>query len=179
VTRPALTWLALWLGIASAVAVGIVAGFLILRLVIPDVAIAASRSGSPSLDANAVSDLVLAPANETPNPSPMRRVALPPATASPSPASIVLAARSGTRVVGTASTYGPAFGPGWLALPEGAGVRVRVCGAATCIERISTDAGPDLAMQRLGRIVDLSVRDFELVCGVPWTRGLCQVEVSW
>ena len=42
-TRPALTWLALWLGIASAVAVGIVAGFLILRLLAPDVAIAASR----------------------------------------------------------------------------------------------------------------------------------------
>ena len=42
-TRPTLTWLALWLGIASAVAVGIVAGFLLLRLLAPDVAIAASR----------------------------------------------------------------------------------------------------------------------------------------
>ncbi len=79
---------------------------------------------------------------------------------------------------GTASTYGPAFGPGWLAVPQGPGIHVRVCGAARCIERTSTDAGPDLATQRAGRIVDLSVRDFELVCGCSWTRGLTSVTVT-
>jgi hypothetical protein len=78
---------------------------------------------------------------------------------------------------GLASTYGPGF-DGWLAVPQGPGIRVRICGNSSCIVRTSTDAGPDLASQRLGRIVDLSVRDFELVCGVTWTRGLCQVEVT-
>jgi hypothetical protein len=79
---------------------------------------------------------------------------------------------------GTASTYGPAFGSDWLAVPQGPGVRVRVCGAARCIERVSTDAGPDLSQQRAGRIVDLSVRDFELVTGLDWTRGLAPVTVE-
>ena len=78
---------------------------------------------------------------------------------------------------GTASTYGPGY-DGWLALPSGPGHRVRVCGAGGCIVRVSNDAGPSLAMQRLGRIVDLDVADFETVCGVPWTRGLCRVTVT-
>ena len=78
---------------------------------------------------------------------------------------------------GTASTYGPGW-DGWLALPQGPGVRVRICGAGGCVVRTSTDAGPSLAMQRQGRIVDLDVTDFETVCGVPWTRGLCTVVVT-
>jgi hypothetical protein len=92
---------------------------------------------------------------------------------SPSPAASATAVQRGT-----ASTYGPAFGPGWLAVPQGPGIRVRVCGSGGCIVRTSTDAGPDLAMQRLGRIVDLSVRDFELVCGCSWTVGLVPVSVE-
>lgn len=79
---------------------------------------------------------------------------------------------------GTASTYGPTFGPSWLAVPQGPGIHVRICGAARCIERTSTDTGPDRAMQRQGRIVDLSVRDFEIVCGCSWTRGLVPVIVE-
>jgi len=78
---------------------------------------------------------------------------------------------------GTATTYGPGW-DGWLALPQGPGVRVRICGAGGCVVRTSTDAGPSLAMQRQGRIADLDVTTFEAVCGVPWTRGLCRVTVT-
>jgi hypothetical protein len=91
----------------------------------------------PSPDAKAVSDRVLARANETPNPSSKRRVALPPATAKPSPASIVLAARSGTRVAGTASWWA-SFGPGiYAALPgyvAGTHVTIRVCAGDRCVD---------------------------------------------
>lgn len=82
-----------------------------------------------------------------------------------------------TGVSGIASTYGPGW-DGWLALPAGPGIRVRICGAGGCVVRVSNDAGPDLAMQRAGRIVDLDVPDFEFVCGVPWRIGLCRVTVE-
>ena len=98
--------------------------------------------------------------------------------ASPSPvARPSVAPPRRTGVSGIASTYGPGW-DGWLALPAGPGIRVRVCGAGGCVVRVSNDAGPDLAMQRAGRIVDLDVPDFEHVCGVPWTRGLCRVTVE-
>lgn len=79
---------------------------------------------------------------------------------------------------GVASTYGPGW-DGWLAVPEGPGIDVRVCGRGGCVTRVSTDAGPSRAMQRKGRIVDLDTSTFEAVCGVPWTRGLCRVTVSY
>jgi hypothetical protein len=82
-----------------------------------------------------------------------------------------------TSLSGTASTYGPGW-DGWLALPQGPGVHVRICGAGGCVLRTSTDAGPSLAMQRQGRIADLDVATFEAVCGVPWTAGLCSVTVT-
>lgn len=87
---------------------------------------------------------------------------------------------AGTAVVrqGLASTYGPRFSEHWVALPDGPGWRFRVCGAGGCRELVSTDAGPDRAMQRQGRIVDLPVGAFEDVCGVPWTMGLCNVTVT-
>jgi hypothetical protein len=78
---------------------------------------------------------------------------------------------------GIASTYGPGF-DGYLALPSGPGHRVRICGSGGCVVAVSNDAGPSLAMQRQGRIVDLDVATFEHVCGVPWTRGLCSVSVE-
>ena len=81
-------------------------------------------------------------------------------------------------VAGIASTYGPGF-DGYLALPSGPGHRVRVCGAGGCVERVSNDTGPDLAMQRLGRVVDLSVADFEVVSGQPWRVGLTRVTVEF
>lgn len=82
-------------------------------------------------------------------------------------------------IVGTASFMAPKYGPDYLALPDGPGHRVTICGPAACITRTSTDAGPDKAMQRAGRVADLSFRDFGIVCGCdPWTVGLVRVTVS-
>ncbi|HSW41308.1 MAG TPA: hypothetical protein VLM76_02235 [Patescibacteria group bacterium] len=98
--------------------------------------------------------------------------------ASPSPvARPSVAPPRRTGVSGIASTYGPGW-DGWLALPAGPGIRVRICGAGGCAVRTSNDAGPDLAMQRAGRIADLDVPTFEYVCGVPWRIGLCHVTVE-
>lgn len=79
---------------------------------------------------------------------------------------------------GLASTYGAGWSEWWVALPDGPGWRFRVCGAGGCRELVSHDAGPDLAMQREGRIVDLPIGAFEDVCGVPWRMGLCQVTLT-
>jgi hypothetical protein len=81
-------------------------------------------------------------------------------------------------VAGTASTYGPGF-EGRLALPEGPGIHVRICGPAACVDRVSNDAGPSLAMQRKGRIADLDVATFELVSGKSWRAGLVRVTVEY
>ena len=77
---------------------------------------------------------------------------------------------------GIASTYGPGYA-GYLALPQGVGIRVRICGPAACIERVSNDTGPD---QRIfpDRIVDVDVATFELVCGCDWHRGLVAATVE-
>lgn len=81
---------------------------------------------------------------------------------------------------GTASFVDPSFGPTYLALPQGPGFTVRICGDAGCVTRTSTDAGPDLAMQRAGRVADLSYRDFAIVCGCdPYVRGLTKVTVEY
>jgi hypothetical protein len=83
-------------------------------------------------------------------------------------------------VTGIASFVGPRFGPEYLALPEGPGHTVTICGPAACVTRTSTDAGPDLAMQRAGRVADLSFSDFARVCGCdPWQRGLVEVTVEY
>lgn len=57
----------------------------------------------------------------------------------------------------------PTYGTRYLAIPEGPGVTVRIC-TDHCIVRISTDAGPALSMQRLGRVADLSYVDFADLC---------------
>ncbi|MHB8398401.1 MAG: hypothetical protein ACYDCI_05630 [Candidatus Limnocylindrales bacterium] len=80
-------------------------------------------------------------------------------------------------MTGTASNMGPSWPASYLALPEGRGWRVRICGAGGCATMTSTDAGPDLAMQRLGRVADLSVETFSAICGVPWWFGLCEVTI--
>jgi hypothetical protein len=78
---------------------------------------------------------------------------------------------------GTASTYGPGW-KGWIAWPGGPGWRLRVCGPGGCVVVVTTDAGPDRAMQRAGRIVDLDVATFERVAGASWTTGLTKVKVT-
>ena len=81
-------------------------------------------------------------------------------------------------VEGTASTYGPGYA-GLIALPEGRGIRVRICGPARCVVRTSNDAGPSRKMQRRGRIVDLDARTFTKVCGCGWRTGLVRVSVEY
>jgi hypothetical protein len=90
----------------------------------------------------------------------------------------------GTALVGgTASHVGTQFGPDYLALPEHQwdepGLLVRICGDGGCITRRSTDAGPDLAMQRDGRVADLNAWDFERVCGCDASTGLTHVTVEY
>ena len=92
----------------------------------------------------------------------------------------LVAAVIGTVIVaGTASHVGTGYGARYLALPEGPGHHVRVCGNGGCIEAVSNDAGPDLAMQRQGRVVDLSAQLFEQVCGCDASTGLTRVTVEY
>jgi hypothetical protein len=79
---------------------------------------------------------------------------------------------------GIASYVAASYGPRYLALPVGPGHRVEICGAGGCVTRTSNDAGPDLEMQRAGRIADLSLADWEHVCGLPALRGTCPVTVE-
>jgi hypothetical protein len=65
----------------------------------------------------------------------------------------------------------PRHGRFYLAIPDGPGVRVRICGPAGCLDRTSTDAGPALHMQRAGRIADLNSVDWERISGVPLRFG--------
>ena len=89
------------------------------------------------------------------------------------------APRSRIPLRGVASFMAPGYGARYLALPGGPGITVRICGPAACVVRTSTDAGPDLAMQRAGRVADLSFADFALVCGCdPWVVGLVRV-IAW
>lgn len=79
---------------------------------------------------------------------------------------------------GKASHMGDGFAASYLALPIGEGYFVRIVGPGGHVEMCSTDAGPDLQMQREGRVADLSVAVFTHVCGVPASMGLCQVTVA-
>jgi hypothetical protein len=92
------------------------------------------------------------------------------------PHAVVTPARTALR--GVASWMPERYGSRYLALPQGPGHRVRICGSASCIVRTSTDAGPSKAMQRLGRLVDLSVRDFERICGCSRSVGLARVTIQ-
>lgn len=89
-------------------------------------------------------------------------------------------------VTGTASHMPKRFGPDYLALPEHKwgepGIPVVISGPGGKIARISTDAGPDKAMQRAGRVADLSWWDFMKVCGVGPGEpdpGLCTVSIRY
>ena len=73
---------------------------------------------------------------------------------------------------------GPGFGHSYLALPEGRGHRVTIC-AKRCLTMTSTDAGPDKAMQRAGRVCDLNDWAWQYVTGLPLSRGLGTVTVTY
>lgn len=100
----------------------------------------------------------------------------------PSPTSSMPATISAL-LSGTASHVGRQFGSRYLALPEHRwghpGRRVRICGDDGCVVRTSTDAGPDKAMQRAGRVADLNAWDFETVCGCPISVGLTTITVEY
>jgi hypothetical protein len=79
----------------------------------------------------------------------------------------------GAIMSGTLAYAKPSFGARYLAIPEGPGVRVRICAPRGCLERVSTDAGPALFRQREGRLADVSYVDFAWLCGcTPETLGL-------
>ena len=82
-------------------------------------------------------------------------------------------------MTGVASYMGPAFPASYLALPGGPGITVTICGAGGCRTMRSTDAGPDRAMQRAGRVADLSNAVWLAVCGLPLSAGLCRVTVRY
>ena len=90
----------------------------------------------------------------------------------PSDIGTAIAGRSGTWAYAKAS-----HGPRYLAIPEGPGYIVEVCGPLACFERVSTDAGPALYLQRAGRIGDLSSVDFIEACG-SLSAGLCSGSYS-
>ena len=81
-------------------------------------------------------------------------------------------------VSGVASWMPERFGDDYLALPDGPGHTVTIC-AARCKTMTSTDAGPDKAMQRRGRVADIGVKAWEYICGLPRSAGLCRVTVSY
>lgn len=81
-------------------------------------------------------------------------------------------------VTGTASWVGESFGDDYLALPDGPGTTVTIC-AERCKTMTSTDAGPDRAMQRRGRVADIGVKAWEFICGKPRSAGLCRVTVAY
>ena len=78
---------------------------------------------------------------------------------------------------GVASWMPERYGARYLALPQGPGHRVTICGAGGCLPMTSTDAGPSKAMQRAGRVADIGVLAFERICGLPRSAGLCKVTI--
>lgn len=72
---------------------------------------------------------------------------------------------------GTINYANAKWGRFYLAIPAGKGVTVEICGPAGCVTRTSTDAGPDLARQRAGKIADLNITDWLAISGVPLKYG--------
>lgn len=123
------------------------------------------RQGQPSLRVGA--PLTVGPRNRHVDPKPLASIVeARPVTSPAAPAAIVS---------GLASWMPEFYGPAYLALPQGAGRRVRLCGAGGCLVMVSNDSGPSLAMQRLGRIADVAVLAWERICGVPRSIGLCRI----
>lgn len=106
----------------------------------------------------------------TPASRPLLTLALIVGLASSVPANAATAqpTNSGTWAYAKAS-----YGPDYVAIPEGRGWQVTVCGPLDCIDVVSTDAGPALYLQRAGRIGDLAAVMFQEICG-PLSAGLCR-----
>lgn len=170
----------LWLALASSIAAGIVAGSLISAAAVRAAVVPASSGATRVYDGRPDG---LAPSTSLWWPgTPIGKrpaVYLAPAAAMTPAGTMTPAPARPLPAAGVASFVAPGYGARYLALPGGAGTRVRVCGPAACVVRTSTDAGPDLAMQRAGRIADLSLVDFRRVCGCdPWAVGLVRVTLE-
>ena len=113
-------------------------------------------------------ELLTATPAETPRVPVDRRSAAPP---SPDPGTTAPPAETWTRQ-GSIAWADPSHGPAYLAIPLGPGHLVEVCGPRGCLRLVSTDAGPDLEMQRAGRIADLAVGLWERIAGVGRGQGL-------
>jgi len=68
------------------------------------------------------------------------------------------------------------YGADYLAARLPKGTRIQVCGPVGCIRGTVNDWGPNKRIFP-GRIVDLSLARFRLVCGSP-RMGLCDVTVE-
>ena len=80
---------------------------------------------------------------------------------------------------GVAAYATRSHGDRYLALPDGPGVRVRICAGGRCVDRVSTAAGPALFRQRQGRVADLSYVDFAFLCRCrPELVGLLRVSIE-
>jgi len=153
--------------LAAALSGAVVGGLVVLALLL----LAAPR---PAAQATARVDLFpgLSPARLTEAPLPRAGT-----TGVSSPARL-RAELSDAVLDGLASHMGHGVPADYLALPWGSGVAVEICGPAACVRMRSTDAGPSLAMQRRGRVADLSVAVFERVCGCSSELGLVPVVVT-
>lgn len=176
-----------WRQLAAAVAIGIVAGLLVGNLLTkaatprsaPDASIPVvvqTQTGAPQRVVSGATPEAI----PVQGPATVAPQLIPPACSGPCP-TLTPRPRATPRVLlvrtGIATTYGPGW-DGWIAWPDGPGWRLRICGPSACTVRVSNDAGPSLAGQRMGRVIDLDVSTFELVCGVPWRRGYCDVSVQ-
>jgi hypothetical protein len=129
-------------------------------------------SGDPSASGqHVVMEPATPPASNAPSPRARKRLAAVHGGVGSAPQTPV------PTVTGTASWMPERYGPLYLALPGGAGSTVRIC-AARCMTMTSTDAGPDLAMQRAGRVADIGVLSWAWICGRDRSIGLCRVSVE-
>ena len=82
-----------------------------------------------------------------------------------------------TGYTGNAGWAVPSLGARYLAvrLPRGTGVSV--CGPGACWTTKTTDYGPSSRI-RPSRIADIAVGQWERVCGVSRSRGLCRVQIT-
>lgn len=158
---------------------GLLIGVLLMAAVVDTrpFSVAASRPAQESTPADPLRpqhDEALVPLSSSETPG---RTRIP--EPAPLPTAVTAATAAAGTISGLASFVAPAYGARYLALPAGRGVGVQICGPVACVVRTSTDAGPDKAMQRAGRVADLSFRDFAIICGCdPWAVGLVRVVVT-
>lgn len=160
------------------VCIGIVAFTLLLTIVRAlDGSSIAAPSNAPPVGRSSPSDGRGALARETASVS-LSRVAghsVAPVRpgGNPQPTGAVGAALIG----GVLSYVAPRYGPEYLALPFPRGTVAEICGPADCVLRRSTDFGPDQRVHP-DRIADLSAADWQVVCGLPLSRGTCRGTVE-